>query len=141
MGHGTNYTTSNKAPDWDNGTIEAIRHNELINSYYKDTLDYKNNFDYVRDICKVSQDRGIKVILLGSPIYSSYTNTLDTIHIMNRNSFCQAIADMYSNTTFTDLTDSNLFSDSDFYDANHLNEIGAEKFTKLIDNTIYELGY
>lgn len=141
MGHGANYTTSNRAPDWDNGTSEAIRHNELIDSYYKDTQDYKNNFEYVRDICKVSQDRGIKVILLGSPIYASYTNTLDTIHIMNRNSFCQEIADIYSNTTFLDLTDSNFFSENDFYDANHLNEIGAEKFTKLIDNNIYELSY
>lgn len=141
MGHGTNYTTSNKALDWDNGITEAIRHNELIDKYQKYTQDYKNNFEYVSDICKVSQERGIKVILLGSPVYTSYTKTLDTKHIMNRNSFCQTIAGMYSNTTFIDLTDSNLFSADDFYDSNHLNEIGAEKLTKIIDNNIYELSY
>lgn len=136
LGYGTNYTTNNKSVDWDNGATEAERHNALISGSKDDMEAYRVNTEHISDICRKSEERGIKVTLLAPPIYKSYTSVLDKEHIASRNEFCQSIADMFDNTVFLDLSDSNLFSAEDFYDANHLNEIGAEKLTKMIDNNL-----
>jgi hypothetical protein len=44
----------------------------------------------------------------------------------------------YSNVIYVNFLTSNLFDQEDFYDADHLNEIGSRKFTleieKLIDS-------
>ncbi|NLX81574.1 MAG: DUF1574 family protein [Proteiniphilum sp.] len=136
LGYGTNYNVNNKLIDWDNGVNEAMRHNELIKTYKNDKQAYEENLNYVSDICKLSEERGIKVILLAPPIYKSYTNTLDNEYINDRNAFCQSIADKYSNTTFLDLSNSDLFAADDFYDANHLNDEGTRKMVGLMDEQI-----
>ncbi|WP_017810406.1 hypothetical protein [Clostridium saccharoperbutylacetonicum] len=37
---------------------------------------------------------------------------------------------------FLDYFNNKLFEDSDFYDVSHLNEIGAEKFTRILNKDI-----
>ena len=133
-GYGINYTTKDKTLDWDNGLAEAERHNAMISESKTKSDHYKQNLDYIYDICRKSQARGIKVILLGSPIYQSYTNTIEKKLISERAEFCNTITKSFDNAIFIDLTESELFAADDFFNANHLNEIGARKFTSMVDS-------
>ena len=47
----------------------------------------------------------------------------------------ESIASEYDNCVYVNLISDNRFNDKDFFDADHLTEIGAKKFSKKV-NTI-----
>lgn len=138
-GYGTNYNTQKKVAEWDNGITEAERHNIMISESKENENPYNTNMDYIRDICKKCQERDVKVILLGAPIYKSYVNTIKKEYIEERDEFCNNIANSFDNTIYINMTQSDLFTESDFFDANHLNEIGTRKFTEILDQAILSI--
>lgn len=140
LGFGTNYSTAHKPEEWDNGVSEGERHNLLAKNLTDGEILYKRNMELVKDICNKAKERGIKIIILGSPHYKSYNNTINQSMIKERAKFCQAIADQYDNTTFINLSETDLFTEEDYYDALHLNDVGAKKLTEILDSImIYDL--
>ena len=53
---------------------------------------------------------------------------------------CENLANRFSNTTYLNLLKDSTFVDSDFYDPDHLNDCGAAKLTKMLNEVIIELG-
>ncbi len=139
LGFGLSYSSKDKTEDWDNGIPEGERHNKLIDETSRNLQIISDNYDYVKDICEKSKERGIKVILLGSPHYKSYNNTIERRFIDERNRFCENISSTFDNVKFLNLSESDIFYEDDYYDAMHLNEIGAKKFTDIVDKYIDEL--
>ncbi len=139
LGFGTNYTSINKSQDWDNGVSEGERHNELMKNTPSTTDIYNQNVEYIKDISQKSKERGIKVILLGSPHYESYNNTINRRFIDERDNLCEMIANTFDNVHFINYSELNLFSPDEYFDAMHLNEKGAKRFTSIIDSIMDEL--
>ncbi len=135
LGYGANYTKENRQPNWDNGVFEASRHNGLIESAVKNNLVALNK-NYVEDIIIESKKRDIKVILINLPMYSSYRNTLKVEYLNIKREFCASLAQQYDNVLYYDFSASECFTENDFYDANHLNDIGTKKFTLMLDSII-----
>ncbi len=94
---------------------------------------YLKYLNRIKDLCKEKQ---VKLILVTTPLYKEYLSRVP-----------KNIKDEYDRlrTKFTKegvliLDYSNAFSeDSDFFDCNHLNKNGAEKFTKLIAEKLKSL--
>ena len=51
---------------------------------------------------------------------------------------CENLANRFSNTTYLNLLKDSTFVDSDFYDPDHLNTIGATKLTKMLNEVIVQ---
>lgn len=93
----------------------------------------------LEDFISKLQDRNIQPILFASPTYAVYNAYLDTTIINQNTADIAEICDTY-NIPYWDYIDSDEFNLDDFYDSDHLNKNGAEKFTRILSKRldIYE---
>src|SRR5690554_748666 len=132
-GYGTQYTLDNRSAEWDNGEVEASRHNALIaDGAGKNRIE--QNRQYVEEIIKKSAERNVVVMLVIVPLYQSYRDNQDREFVNQQKAFCDYFAENYLNVLFYDFSADPRFKEDDFYDANHLNEEGTKKFTLLLDS-------
>lgn len=137
-GYGINYSSANKNEDWDNGKSSAMRHNK-INKKTRHLNLINKNTEHVKDIVKKCAARNVDVLLITTPTLKSYRENLDNYYLQKKNNFCNFFVKSFNNVSFIDFSDDNRFSDEDFFDASHLNEIGAKKLTKLVNAKILQL--
>lgn len=71
------------------------------------------------------------------PTTEQYRKHLDSFF---KNSFYDAINDVNGIVHLYDFSDMDIFKQDDFFDADHLNENGAAKFTELITTGIIQIG-
>lgn len=113
-----------------NGAKSAKRH--TISDKYL----YNENVDYLNKIIKYCANRDIKVLLLTPPAYKSYFQNLEKEQLESTINVGQAMDAKYNNCNYYNLLNSHKFTRIDFFDSDHLNPKGAEKFTKFINNEI-----
>ena len=99
-----------------------------------DVLGYDKQ--YVEDIIRKCAEKDIKVLIVNSPLYKSYLDNQKNEYLEQQKSFCNYFAENYSNVELYDFRGDIRFTENDFYDSNHLNEIGSKKFTMILDSVI-----
>ena len=132
------YTISDKPVEWDKGAYQASVHNDQIARAIPEDI-INENKQYVEEIIKKCAERNVKVILLNVPLYKSYRENLKTELRNYQKAFCEYFTDKYPNTLYYDFSDSPVFTEDDYYDFNHLNEMGSKKFTLMLDSLINNL--
>lgn len=132
-GFGVHYTLKNRSADWDNGLEEASRHNALVDEALKLKPGFHNH-KHVEDIILQCASRGVQVLLINVPLYRTYRENLNRLHLSSQNEFCQFFEKNYANVKHFDFSKDPRFSEDDFYDSNHLNDRGSEKFTRILDS-------
>ena len=135
LGFGLNYSSKNKILDWDNGKPNALRQNELIKKQVPLNLMVKNKM-YINEIIKKCVERNIKVLLISTPSYRTFRENLDTNYLKVKNEFCRSFVSEKNNVEFVDFSNDIRFIEEDYFDAYHLNEIGAKKFTTIINDKL-----
>ena len=131
MSHGfIGYTGQNKnrlTPEWYKPRVAVFEEPE--ESIRKEVI--ADLHDFIIQL----KERNIEPILFSSPTFSEYNQYLDTV-IINRNKRDIAKISYTDNVEFWDYMDSEKFSLEDFYDSDHLNKVGAKKFTKMLSNRL-----
>lgn len=82
------------------------------------------------------RNRNIQVILVTPPTYKSYRDNLNESQLKKMIQVGNDLNLRYSNCTYYNLIANEDFITEDFYDADHLNAIGAKKFSRIIDSII-----
>ena len=132
LGYGLSYSSKNKLIDWQNtGIVHAKRHSRKINSMIA-----QENKDYIEAIISKCKSKNIKVILLTTPTWHTYRENLNQNQLKVMNDFCKLISLKYHNVVYLNLFDDKRFYSKDFFDADHLCDIGAEKLTKILNDTL-----
>ncbi len=85
------------------------------------------------------QKRNIKVILLTTPTFHTYYDVLNQDQVIEREEICNSLVQKYNHVIFLDWLKHKQFNEDDFFDADHLNEYGAEKLTKMLDEFIMQM--
>lgn len=135
LGQGTAYKLEYRDDDWkSSGQSAASRHTQK--SIDKDILE--KNKQWAADIISLCQTKGIKVILLNTPTYYTYRENLDAEQLENFINFCSELQIAYSNVVYFNLLSDSRFDEGDFFDADHLNEFGAIKLSKILNEYIME---
>ena len=135
LGFGTLYKFSKRDSLWmDSGNTAMKRHTSSFSYEY-----YLKNTQYVKHIIDVCYEKGIRVILLTTPTYHTYYDVLNSEQLTEMTRFCNEMAAEHDNTIYLNWLKNNEFDEHDFYDADHLNEFGAEKLTKMLDSIICQL--
>ena len=120
-----------KEPDWD----KSITRNRLFTIDAPDLL--LKNRDYLKQIAVTCKQHNVQVVLTTTPIWHKYYELMDKNQLNAMYSSVEEIVSQHSNVVYYDFMTDNRFSVDDFFDQDHLNGLGAEKFTKLLNDTLF----
>lgn len=134
LGWGTNYKSEN-AQD----LIKSGEPRALVNTYIN-KVNYKPIFDdnklIINNIVEWCKNRDIRLILLTPPAFETYCKNLNKEQLNITIETAKRIGIENNNCIYLNLLNDTRFDAKDFYDADHLSEIGAEKLSKLINEMI-----
>ena len=97
---------------------------------------YDGNLKNLQKIIKMCQKKNIKILFITTPTHDSYYNNLKQIQLSKTIKTINELVQKNQNCCYLNLLKSNKFITSDFYDADHLNDIGAKKLSLLLDKKI-----
>lgn len=114
---------------WDDGS-EA---DAAVKRHTAKSWDYiEDNYSRLKEIAEFCRDRHVKLILITTPCWHSYYDNLDSMQLTKMYEVIRKFQKEFSVPYFDYLKDKRFVAD-DFYDSNHLSDIGAEKFTKILN--------
>lgn len=130
LGWGTNAKSENANDLNESGKTAALRHTA------KDFDYYGKNITTLKLFIESCKRQKINIILIAIPAYKTYLQNLNTEQLEKTVETANELAKEYNNCQFINLLESTEFDENDFYDADHLNEIGAKKLSLLINKLI-----
>lgn len=136
LGFGTNYNSKNNKNLFETGIKAANRHTFDLNKHRSTFI---KNRKTINSIINFSKEHHINVIFLTCPAHKNYHKNLNDIQLQNTINSIQQISLKQSNTYYFNFLTDTSFNTKDFYDADHLNEIGAKKLTLKIDAIINKI--
>ncbi len=128
LGWGTNFNSENKKAF--NGTFTAKKHT------VKNFSLYDKNINTLQQIITLCKKKKVNVIFTTTPTHASYYKNLNPIQLEKTTKTISDLLKNNSNCRYLNLLRSEKFTNEDFYDADHLNEIGAKKLSLLLNDEI-----
>lgn len=98
--------------------------------------EYDALYHHYETIAQLTNARGIRLILLVTPMYKTYQEDMVPQVRDEMSAFAEKLEQTYSNVEYYDFTDDSRFQAIDFYDASHLSEIGSQKFSTIIKDIL-----
>jgi hypothetical protein len=112
------------------GEYAAKRHRRLDDQYFNEMCSVLDS------IIVFAEHKGFRIILFTPPAFESYRSNLFQDQLNRTVNAASDIAQSHSNCLYFNFLDDESFTETDFYDADHLNEAGARKLTLVIDSII-----
>lgn len=130
LGFGLGFDLSSRDPRWkDFGRQRAEKHTLSTPGRYAEVRETQDS------LIALAQRHGLEIIFITTPASQVYNEALDSAQLAEMNKGIEELVRNYGVAYYDFLSDSR-FSDSDFYDPDHLSDVGATKFTKLLSDTI-----
>jgi len=131
LGWGTGNHSQNSMNLLESGMVSAKRHRKASEErFLKEQISVLHK---MADFCK---KRNIKLILFSSPAYKTYVKNLDINQINRNKQILNAFSASDKTVQYYDLLTDSRFDSVDFFDADHLNEIGSKKLSLIFDSII-----
>lgn len=136
LGWGTSYNSKNAKDLVETGKTAAKRHTrEDINSDKYQEI-FNENILIINSIIQWCKKNNINVLLLTPPAFETYRQNLIQEQLLITVNTTSEICSKYKNCKYYNLLTDTNFVTIDFYDADHLSEIGAKKLSVLINGKI-----
>ena len=133
VGWGTNNNSKNSKDLVETGKSAAERHHKKSISFFEE------NLAVVNEIISFAKNKNAKLIFYTSPAYKTYTSQLNQEQLKTTIATIQSIQKANSNISYFNFLNDSSFTAQNFCDADHLNEKGAEKFSKKMDSILISL--
>jgi hypothetical protein len=127
LGWGNVYNSKDARDLVESGKYAARMHT------YPDFHLYPENLSALESIIRLCKKRNARLILFLPPAYETYRVNLSRAQLNLTIQKSADIAKSYDNCIYLNLLADTTFKATDFYDADHLNEIGAKKLSLLIN--------
>lgn len=137
LGWGTTYKSENAHDLSETGKTAALRHSKVIKSE-KCQLDFNDNLTILNTIAKWCQANNVKLILFTPPAFETYRENLNSEQLSITVKSANSIASKYNNCVYYNFLSDTAFVAKDFFDADHLSEIGAKKLSNIINAKIID---
>lgn len=135
-GWGNNYKLQNKNMDsWNDETeaeLAAKRH--TVNTW----VFYEKNHSIMKKMAEFCKARNIQLVLITTPCWHSYYDRINAEQLSKMYELTSLFQKEY-NLPYLDYLKDSRFSADDFFDSNHLSDVGAIKFTKILNHDIRSL--
>jgi hypothetical protein len=99
---------------------------------------YKSNVACLKSMIDFCKQKNVKVILVSSPMYSTYRAQENEEKLNRRMAFLNEVIDNQW-VYFLDFEANQNFKLTDFKNDDHLNSLGAEKYTKMLSDSLLKL--
>jgi len=110
--------------------VALKRHRTLMKTQH-----VQENAVILEDIIHEMKVRGIKLVLVTTPVTRYYGDGMDAVQYQQMQDILKRLSSDYGVNYFNYSLDSR-FSDEDFYDSDHLNLQGAQKFSLLLKTDV-----
>ncbi len=128
LGWGTNFNSKDKKAF--EGDFTAKKHTVKNFDLYPENL---KSLHKIIDLCK---KKNVDIVFITTPTHSSYSKNLDSIQLEKTTKTISDLVKNNSNCSYFNLLKSGKFTNEDFYDSDHLNEIGAKKLSIFTNSLI-----
>lgn len=125
---------SKRSDHWENRYLPKIVDTTLDANREKQELLYKR----FCTLAELAKNQGAKLILLSTPKYKTYNNSINPVVKKEMESFAANLKQKYPNVEYYDYSTDKRFVDEDFYDSSHLTDIGANKFSKIVKEEVLD---
>lgn len=132
-GFGTHFGSHGKNMEaWNKGT-DAV---SAVKRHTADSFEFiEANYERMKEMAEFCKNRNVRMILITTPCWSTYYDNLDEKQLAKMYELIHRLQQEYNLPYFDYLKDSRFVAD-DFHDCDHLSDIGAEKFTKILNKDI-----
>lgn len=126
------------------GTLHSLRDKDLRNwqtektrialasHTAKDFSQEKRNYKNIEEIAVFCKENKIKLILITTPCWHTYFEKTNKTQMQRTYQLIDSLKNKYNLTYFDYMRDKRFGKEEYFYDGDHLSEIGAEKFSKIL---------
>jgi hypothetical protein len=94
------------------------------------------NTQLLKTIIELAAEKNSRVILYTPPAYKTYVQNLDPNQLKQSIDVASEMAKAYPNVSYYNFLMDDTFTETDFSDADHLNENGAKKLSLMLDERI-----
>ncbi|MFP9113495.1 hypothetical protein ACLI1A_06105 [Flavobacterium sp. RHBU_3] len=98
----------------------------------------KENTLLLEQLITSAKQKGIKVLLVTMPVSDHYRAYADAARLRKIQEVCHRM-ERFDNVKYLYLFEDKRFSNTDFYDVDHLNSVGAKKCSVIVDSTLTTL--
>ncbi|MBN8704526.1 MAG: hypothetical protein J0L62_01520 [Bacteroidetes bacterium] len=139
LGWGTNYNSSHSLNLVETGKMAALRHTRVdyLNIEYQEL--YHENISLLLKMINWSNEKKVQLIFVTLPAFESYRNNLNSNQLNFTIDEIKKIVSKYKNCSYFNFIADTNFVAQDFYDGDHLSEIGAKKISTIINSKIMTL--
>ncbi len=130
LGWGIDFNSNKKMDLKLTGEIAAKKHT------MKNDKCFIENLNILKSIIAFAKINGVNILFYTPPAYHTYSDNLDSNQINQTIKAIVEVDQINDNVSYHNFLFDSSFSEIDFYDADHLNEIGAKKFTGKLDTLI-----
>ena len=128
-----NTLSSKDMTQWNNGD-----YNKMVISHH--TIEGREcvnkNYNYLKEIAGFCKERGIRLILVTLPTWKNYYKHLDKKQLQDMYELTHQFQEEFNVSYFDYLKDPRFVAD-DFYNESHMSNVGAIKFTKILNKDIH----
>jgi len=135
LGFGFKYNSKHNKDLAETGEIAVKRHTIKI----EDSSIFFKNVQTVKSLIAFSKQKNIKIIFITAPAYKTYTSKVNPHQLNTTIRFIETLTHKNPNAYYHNFFYDTSFIAEDFFDADHLNEIGAKKLTLKIDSIINKI--
>ena len=97
---------------------------------------FAGNLEILEKFISDCKEKNVKVLLIIPPAWKTYKEHLNAIQMKKTIAACFDLSGKFDNVTFISLFDDRRFNIDDFANADHLNDRGAEKISRILDRII-----
>lgn len=135
LGWGTNYTSDNAKDLVETGKNSAFIHSGGLNTVDTHEIKkiFKENEIILNELIEWCKQKDVYILFVTPPGYKSYRENLRPAQIQITKEVMDQFVLQHENCSYLNLFSDTNFVAQDYYDADHLSEIGAEKLSKRIN--------
>ena len=131
LGWGVGYNSNPLQNLGEGGKSAAERHDSVSNK-----INVSENLNILNDFINYAKEKGIQIFFFTPPAYHTYFENLNKEQLNQTIAIMTELDKQNQNVVYVNYLQDPSFTEKDFYNEDHLNEIGAEKLTRKIDKLI-----
>jgi len=138
LGWGESYKSQNATNLVESGKKAAIRQtrDNIHSQKYRDI--FIDNLATLNSITKWCEKRSIKLVLFMPPAFQTYRSNLNADQLNTSIKTAEEIALKHDHCVFINMMNDTAFVSGDYFDGDHLSEIGAKKLSMKIDEIVID---
>jgi len=140
LGWGTGYKSEWATDLHEAAKKTALRHTVDIFSE-ENIIQFNENMKVLNLFSEFCKQQNISLVFLTPPVYLTYRENIDYDQSNEMVKTINNFVKEHSNCYYLNFFDNNVFVAKDFFDADHLNELGAEKLSLMVSRQIMDLIY